>query len=304
MLGCKCCVLILQLDTYFFSFFLLSYFHIVIQLCTVLLGLTGFIIIVVYTVKVGGKQFDPQGFHRVLGLIITLLMMVQPFLGQLANVLFDPTRKKTPFWPDKLHWILGGALILFGIINIHLGLAMYCVTTRSIVSWIVAVCVIVLSFLTFDLLSWLCDWGGFLGGPDGAGHGSDSATTKAEVPRGLLIFFETLCWAAVAICLLITIYGIATQESGVSAPYYDQCSTGQLRTTGMWWLIFILGLSLIIGAACTSFAIWYMNVALKRTLTERRTRRTDQRYKDGLRDAERNRELRQSLMASQNGDDA
>ncbi len=33
---------------------------------------------------------DPNGGHRVLGLIITVLMIVQPFLGQLANVMFDP----------------------------------------------------------------------------------------------------------------------------------------------------------------------------------------------------------------------
>ncbi len=50
---------------YFVSSFFCSYLHIGIQICTVLCGLFGFIIIVVYTVKVDGKQFGKYFNKRI-----------------------------------------------------------------------------------------------------------------------------------------------------------------------------------------------------------------------------------------------
>jgi hypothetical protein len=39
--------------------------------------------------------------------------------------MYDESRKSVPFFPDILHWIVGWILILFGLINIILGLLEY-----------------------------------------------------------------------------------------------------------------------------------------------------------------------------------
>ncbi len=46
----------------------------------------------------------------------------------------------------------------------------------------------------------------------------------------------------------------------------------------------------------TSLAIWFMNVWLKRSLSERRTRRSDYKYEVDISDSNRGKELRQTLL--------
>jgi len=63
--------------------------------------------------------------HHIIGLIIFIIGVFQPFIGITADKLFDPKREKTPIFPDKVHWILGWGSLTLGFINIVLGLILY-----------------------------------------------------------------------------------------------------------------------------------------------------------------------------------
>jgi len=63
--------------------------------------------------------------HKIIGLIVVIIGTAQPIIGFLADKLFDPTRKATPIFPDKTHWVLGWISITLGMINIVLGLLEY-----------------------------------------------------------------------------------------------------------------------------------------------------------------------------------
>lgn len=82
----------------------------------VLLALVAFIIAVM-TVN---AHF--VSLHAILGLIVTILMLVQPMLGVAANKMWKPERAKTPIFPDTIHAWLGRVLLLAGVVQIYLGL--------------------------------------------------------------------------------------------------------------------------------------------------------------------------------------
>jgi len=63
--------------------------------------------------------------HSWLGLIVILGVIVQPLLGFYANWVWNPDRKKVPYFPDMTHWWLGRFLICFAIINMFFGLLLY-----------------------------------------------------------------------------------------------------------------------------------------------------------------------------------
>jgi len=63
--------------------------------------------------------------HTIIGLIVVILGVAQPILGILADKLFDPKRTGTPFFPDRVHWILGWGSLTLALINIILGLQQY-----------------------------------------------------------------------------------------------------------------------------------------------------------------------------------
>jgi len=60
--------------------------------------------------------------HKAMGLVITILALIQPILGEVANLLWSPERTGTPFFPDKVHWLLGYALFIIGVVNCFLGI--------------------------------------------------------------------------------------------------------------------------------------------------------------------------------------
>jgi len=71
----------------------------------------------------------------------------QPVIGFLADKFFNPDRKATPIFPDKVHWVLGWVSITLGMINIILGLILYENTKAGV---LIAYCVV--AGITFAFL--------------------------------------------------------------------------------------------------------------------------------------------------------
>lgn len=90
--------------------------HVAIQTIGVAMVLAAFIIIFVSR----GGVFT-MGAHQVIGTIIFALTMIQPFIGLIADRLFDPNRSKVPA-QDQIHWWVGRLLLLLAIVNIFLGI--------------------------------------------------------------------------------------------------------------------------------------------------------------------------------------
>jgi hypothetical protein len=89
--------------------------HVALQTVGVAMVLAGFIIIFVFL-----GQFT-MGAHQVIGLVIFGLTMLQPFLGLIADRLFDPSRSKAPA-QDQIHWWVGRFLLVLAVVNIFLGI--------------------------------------------------------------------------------------------------------------------------------------------------------------------------------------
>ncbi|PRP75107.1 hypothetical protein PROFUN_03943 [Planoprotostelium fungivorum] len=80
-----------------------------------------------------GPHFN---LHTMMGLLIMLMGLSQPIIGQIADRLYVPTRSRPPFWPDKIHWIVGYTSIFFAFINIYLGLSLFGVDHKVIVLYL------------------------------------------------------------------------------------------------------------------------------------------------------------------------
>jgi hypothetical protein len=93
--------------------------HVVFQSIGVAAVLAGFIIIFVTL----GVQVI--GVHQLFGLFVFIFTELQPFVGLLADRLYDPGRKKVPVFPDQIHWWIGRITMLLAAVTIFLGINQY-----------------------------------------------------------------------------------------------------------------------------------------------------------------------------------
>ncbi|KAI8902299.1 hypothetical protein BC833DRAFT_645389 [Globomyces pollinis-pini] len=85
-------------------------------------SLTGIAFIFLYK---SAPHFETAtSLHPILGLVVTILLLIQIVLGIVCDKLFIETRTSTPWW-DQVHWWLGRAVTLFAIVNIVLGILLY-----------------------------------------------------------------------------------------------------------------------------------------------------------------------------------
>jgi hypothetical protein len=89
--------------------------HVALQTVGTALVLASFIIIFIFL-----GQFT-MGAHQIIGIVIFGLTMLQPFLGLIADRLFDPSRSKAPA-QDQIHWWIGRFLLVLSVVNIFLGI--------------------------------------------------------------------------------------------------------------------------------------------------------------------------------------
>jgi len=66
-----------------------------------------------------------QKNHAIIGLTVVIIGCLQPILGFIADKMFDETRDQPPWFPDKIHWILGWCGMGLAMINVILGLMLY-----------------------------------------------------------------------------------------------------------------------------------------------------------------------------------
>eukprot|EP01098_Paradermamoeba_levis_P008219 TRINITY_DN3408_c0_g1_i1.p1 TRINITY_DN3408_c0_g1~~TRINITY_DN3408_c0_g1_i1.p1 ORF type:complete len:550 (-),score=155.41 TRINITY_DN3408_c0_g1_i1:90-1739(-) len=93
--------------------------HIVLMVLAAALTIAGFGIIVDY------KSSHFNNVHSRLGLAVFILAMIQPFIGVLADFMFDADRTKTPIFPDMVHWIIGWSTLILAFTNFWLGIDIY-----------------------------------------------------------------------------------------------------------------------------------------------------------------------------------
>jgi len=94
--------------------------HIILQVSGVCIALVSFGIAVYMT-----NDGHFTHLHTWVGLGTLSLGFLAPVLGWLADLLWDPKRGKTPWWPDMLHWWAGRLTILGAYASILLGLYLY-----------------------------------------------------------------------------------------------------------------------------------------------------------------------------------
>jgi hypothetical protein len=80
--------------------------------------------IVVYTVQNNGDSHFTNP-HSWVGLSALCASLLTAAIGTASHLQYDPSRPKTPFWPDKSHWWLGRGTVLLAYAAIILGLNQY-----------------------------------------------------------------------------------------------------------------------------------------------------------------------------------
>lgn len=86
-----------------------------------LLSGTGILTIIAFSIAVVQLGAEFNQLHHFLGLITTIIMVLQIILGKVIDSLWSPKRSETPIW-DKIHWWTGRLLAVLSIITIFTGL--------------------------------------------------------------------------------------------------------------------------------------------------------------------------------------
>jgi len=116
--------------------------HRLLQTIAIMMMISAFALAVVMVNRDSEAHF--HGKHQIIGLVLFLIGCLQPFIGQLANFMFDPNRQKTPIFPDRIHGILGWGGIFLAVANIFLGIKLY---GSSSVVWILYIIWVVVLFV-------------------------------------------------------------------------------------------------------------------------------------------------------------
>jgi len=96
--------------------------HVAMQTTGAALTLIGFIII---TTTLGTHYTHFSSTHAICGLVLVILTIGQCALGFYSNYKYNHNRKRAPLFPDRVHGILGLAVMLFAFVTIFLGFQFY-----------------------------------------------------------------------------------------------------------------------------------------------------------------------------------
>jgi len=77
----------------------------------------------VLAVEFSTSHFDTP--HKIIGLTVLCLSLIQPPLGILADKWFSLNRDGTPVFPDYVHWFFGWSAVILGLINVAIGLFVF-----------------------------------------------------------------------------------------------------------------------------------------------------------------------------------
>eukprot|EP01119_Soliformovum_irregulare_P008400 TRINITY_DN21518_c0_g1_i1.p1 TRINITY_DN21518_c0_g1~~TRINITY_DN21518_c0_g1_i1.p1 ORF type:complete len:366 (-),score=108.36 TRINITY_DN21518_c0_g1_i1:53-1150(-) len=93
--------------------------HRLLQSVGVLATVAAFVIAVEFSTS----HFDTP--HKIIGLTVLCLALIQPPMGILADKWFSLNRDGTPIFPDYTHWLFGWSAVILGLINVAIGLFVF-----------------------------------------------------------------------------------------------------------------------------------------------------------------------------------
>jgi hypothetical protein len=139
--------------------------HGFLGILTFVVNLIAFALIVSW---ISDREIDHfKGAHEIIGIIMFVCAFLQPLVGIIAELFLKKYRDQN--WVGYLigtgHAWFGKALVLLGLVEIYLGLALYCVPTYVMVTYGVSVGCMIALFLVHEVLRWFAPWGSWLGGP-------------------------------------------------------------------------------------------------------------------------------------------
>ncbi|ELR21885.1 DOMON domain containing protein [Acanthamoeba castellanii str. Neff] len=139
--------------------------HGFLGILTFAINLIAFALIVDWVSDRGISHF--KGAHEIIGIIMFICSFFLPIFGVVGELFLK--KYHDPNWVGYLigtaHGWFGKALVLLGLVEIYLGLALYCVPTYTMVTYGVAVGSMIALFLVHEVLRWFAPWGSWLGGP-------------------------------------------------------------------------------------------------------------------------------------------
>ncbi len=131
--------------------------HWILQVVAVGLMFIAFFIMVAWYQQSGSAHFRTNsltmGAHAVIGIIIIVAVAWQAILGLVADRVWQREYKRTSqfpqtkAFPDKTHWWIGRAILVFACINIYLGIAEMGWTWPFYVGWTVFCVLLLLLFV-------------------------------------------------------------------------------------------------------------------------------------------------------------
>jgi plastocyanin len=223
------------------------WFHAANQLLGVTLTLVAFVLITVYTRKVDLPQFQTQGGHRIIGLIVFILSIIQPVLGGLNVYMYNPKRTGIPIFPDQIHRFNGAITALLALANCWLGLSLFCVKLWVVICFGIAALLAIIFLFFLDMARHFLPWGAAL----------RMGTIGVRVPFwaiGLML----LVLLSVLGLVIATAVGIGTTGGDIpDAAFYVGCITAILGTTPHtgWVGPFVAGVGLGVVLLLTSVVL-------------------------------------------------
>jgi len=135
--------------------------HVAVMTLCFIFTIVGFALIISYVTDTDGSQF--KDVHQVFGIVIVFLTILQPNLGVIIDRLYNPKRKYVPI-PDFIHHWIGRFVYVLAIVNIGLGLNLYCVTSIAIGFYVAAVFVFLVLIFYNEICRWCSPWAEYYGG--------------------------------------------------------------------------------------------------------------------------------------------
>jgi len=102
--------------------------HYIVQGTAFAMAIVGFIMAIV---MMDGLDFSTV--HSIFGIITLSLVLATVGLGVISHLLWKPTRKGTPIFPDMIHWIAGRLVFALSIAAIITGMKLHQVPTPLII---------------------------------------------------------------------------------------------------------------------------------------------------------------------------
>jgi len=104
--------------------------HILLMVCAFIIATPSFVLAIdvmpglPVPPEAGGASDEIMNCHHILGYITYSLTCLQLLLGTASHFMYNPGRKSTPWFPDRLHWGFGYLTLLSAFITIFVAVFM------------------------------------------------------------------------------------------------------------------------------------------------------------------------------------